>query len=87
MTDQCYDGSLGDPCIFDSDCMGSLVCRNYVCSDGTEGANCTFDSDCQPGLYCDALSSICYDGSPGDPCSLNSDCQSNDCTFPASVCA
>lgn len=54
----CHDGTVGDPCTFDSDCQSNIcLIAQDVCSDGNAGDPCTFNSECQSnscsGKVCD----------------------------------
>jgi hypothetical protein len=71
------DGSLpesedhvgdGQPCQYNSDCPGTLLCINQLC-----GPECKGDKDCSPGLECVENRCVAPEGPPPE-CEENDDC-------------
>ena len=75
---KCWNGTINDRCLRNSQCDDTLVCRLAGRVKGQrclrklqEGKFCLRDSECLG--YCQNLR--CWDGTDGDICSKNSDCQ------------
>jgi formylglycine-generating enzyme required for sulfatase activity len=71
----CRDGSWGDACAGDDQCLGGLVCGPSACQAGHEGEECNDASDCAGGSPFCTPEGICRDGNPGDPCVSAETCQ------------
>lgn len=55
-TSQTGGAYIGADCTVDSECGGSLICKNFTCQQptmsATVGANCTTDAECGGSLVC-----------------------------------
>ncbi|MEO8602010.1 MAG: LamG-like jellyroll fold domain-containing protein [bacterium] len=81
---------LGDPCRFDGECSGSLICGSAAFCGLPEG-KCVCHGDgngCAPGEYCKlrvpflAADNVCRpQKDPGEKCWHRKECKSNQCKF------
>ncbi len=81
---------LGDPCRFDGECVGSLICGSAAFCGLPEG-NCVCHGDgngCAPGEYCKlrvpfiAADNVCRaQKNAGEKCWHRKECKSNQCKF------